>query len=216
MDLAQVWPLRGIRLTTPDLELRPATEEDLPTLVEILPDDLELDPSATRYAGLDELANRRAILVQGYWRAMGGWSPGEWVLPFVVRREGVPVGMQALEGPDYTRDRTVDSWSWLRASARGLGLGKQMRTAVLELAFGHLGAAAAVSSAVVDNTSSLGVSRSLGYRDTHTSVLDHSGETLQHLRLERSNWLASGLGRAIEVSGARVALPFFGLRDERA
>ena len=103
--------------------------------------------------------------------------------PFVVRREGVPVGMQALEGPDYTRDRTVDSWSWLRASARGLGLGKQMRTAVLELAFRHLGAAAAVRSAVVENTSSLGVSRSLGYRDTHTSVLDHSGETLQHLRL---------------------------------
>ena len=147
MDLAQVWPLRGIRLTTPDLELRPATEDDLPALVDILPDDLELDPSATRYARLDELANRRAILVQGYWQAMGGWSSGSWVLPFVVRREGVPVGMQALEGPDYATARTVDSWSWLHMSARGLGLGKQMRTAVLELAFRHLGAAAAVSSA---------------------------------------------------------------------
>ena len=73
-----------------------------------------------------------------------------------------------------------------------------------------------MSSAVLANRSSLGVSRSLGYRDTHTSVLEHSGETLQHLRLERSDWVASGQGRAIEVMGAEAALPFFGLGDERA
>ena len=100
---------------------------------------------------------------------------------------------------------------WPRATTRGRGLGKQMRAAVLALAFGPLRAAAAISSAVVDNASSLGVSRALGYRDTHRSLLEHSGETLQHVRLERATWDASGHARGIVLSGVEPALPFFGL-----
>lgn len=215
MELAHVWPLHGIRLTTPDLELRPAGEADLPALFDILPDDLEVDPSATRYAGIDEPANRRAILAQSYWRAMGLWSPHDWVLPFVVRRDGEPIGMQALEGPDYGAERTVDSWSWLHASARGIGLGKQMRAAVLELAFGHLGARGAVSSAVVTNAGSLGVSRALGYVETHQSLLNHSKETLQHLRLEPEAWAGSAHGATVTVEGVGPTLPFFGLGQAR-
>ena len=84
------------------------------------------------------------------------------------------------------------------------------------MALGFLGGVGGVCSAVITNAASLGVSRSLGYRDTHTSVLEHSGETLQHLRLERSAWVGSARGRAVEVSGADAALPFFGLGDERA
>lgn len=211
MDLLEVWPLRGIRLLTPDLELRPATEADLPALFDILPDDLEVDPSSTRYAGIDEGSNRRVILAQGYWRAMGLWSPSDWVIPFVVRRGNEPIGMQALEGPDYGAERIVDSWSWLERGSRGQGLGKQMRTAILELAFGHLGARAAISSAVLANVSSLGVSRALGYVDTHQSGLAHSNETLQHLRLESDAWVASGRGAEVRVEGVAATLPFFGL-----
>ena len=151
-----------------------------------------MNPHATTYAGLDDRANRRAILAQGYWRALGMWSPDDWALPFVVRSGGEVVGAQWLEGPDWRADRTVDSSSWLVAPARGRGLGKQMRAAVLALAFGPLRADAAISSAVVDNASSLGVSRALGYRDTHRSVLEHSGETLQHVRLERATWEGAG------------------------
>lgn len=215
MELAEAWPLHGIRLTTADLELQPATEAALPALFEILPADLEADPAATRYAGVGEAANHRAILAQSYWRAMGLWSPHDWVLPFVVLRDGVPIGMQALEGPDYGTERTVDSWSWLAGPARGRGLGKQMRAAILELAFTHLGAKTAVSSAVVTNHGSLGVSRSLGYAETHQSVLSHNGQTLQHLRLEADDWTASGRGAAVRVEGVGAALPFFGLGQAR-
>ncbi|TQM62517.1 GNAT family N-acetyltransferase [Humibacillus xanthopallidus] len=212
MRLVDVWPLHGLRLTTVDLDLRPTTEAELPQLCEILPDDLETDPAATRYAGLDDRANHRAILAQGYWRSMGTWSPHDWVVPFAVRHEGELVGMQALEGPDWTSDRTVDSWSWLAADSRGKGWGKQMRAAVLALAFGPLGARAAISSAVVDNASSLGVSRSLGYRETHVSVLEHSGQTLRHVRLEHEAWQASGLGDGVVVEGAdRATLALFGV-----
>lgn len=214
-DRLEVWPIFGIRLATADLELRPATERDLAELVAILPDDLEQDPSATRYAGLGDQANRSVVVAQEYWRAFGTWTPAHWALPFVVTaRAGDLLGMQWLEGPDFQADRVVDSASWLTAPARGRGLGTQMRAAVLELAFTHLGAAAAVSSAVLDNGASLGVSRALGYRDTHTSVLEHSGETLQHLRLERDDWRRSGRGAPVRVAGIERALPFFGLGDE--
>lgn len=208
---AHVWPLHGIRLRTTDLDLRVMTEGDLSVLARVLPADLELNPHATRYAGLDEPANRRAVLAQGYWRALGMWSPDDWALPFVARSAGEVVGVQWLEGPDWTSERIVDSSSWLVATARGRGLGKQMRAAVLALAFGHLGAVAAISSAVVGNGGSLGVSRALGYRDTHRTVLEHSGETLQHVRLEAPAWSASGLAHDVVVDGVPPALPLFGL-----
>jgi RimJ/RimL family protein N-acetyltransferase len=215
MRLVDVWPLHGLRLTTADLELRPTTEADLPHLCSVLPPDLDSDPAATRYAGLDDRANSRAILAQGYWRAMGTWSPHDWVVPFAVRHGGDLVGMQALEGPDWTAERTVDSWSWLTTDARGRGWGKQMRAAVLALAFGPLGARAAISSAVVDNASSLGVSRSLGYRETHVSVLEHSGQTLRHVRLERDDWQASDLADSVVVEGAdRATLALFGVEGD--
>ena len=208
--LDHVWPLHGIRLVTADLDLRVMTEADLLEVCDVLPPDLELNPHATTYAGLDVPANRRAVVVQGYWRALGMWSPDDWALPFVVRRAGRIIGGQWLEGPDYRADRTVDSSSWLVHVARGHGYGRQMRAAVLELAFGHLGARAAISSAVVDNAASLGVSHRLGYRDTHTSVLEHSGERLQHVRLERADWRRAGHGRDVGIEGVEAALPLFG------
>lgn len=206
------WPLQGIRLRTPDLELHVMTEADLPTLWELLPDDLELNPHATTYAGVDDRANRRAILAQGYWRALGMWSPDDWALPFVVRSAGEVVGVQWLEGPDWRSDHIVDSSSWLVAEARGRGLGKQMRAAVLALAFGPLRAEAAISSAVLANRSSLGVSHALGYRDTHRSVLEHSRETLQHVRLEGRSWHASGQAHAVVIDAVVPALPYFGIQ----
>ncbi len=215
MTLASVWPVCGIVLHHGAVELRPMTEADLPELVERLPDDVEMDPSLPTYAALDAAAARAVAFAQGYWRSMGAWSPADWALPFVVRVDGEAVGAQVLEGPsDYVAERVVDSSSWLVPERRGLGLGRLMRSAVLELAFGHLGAGAAVTSAYVENAASLGVSRSMGYRETHTSVLEHNGRRLQHLRLERPDWVASGLGDAVVVEGVDAALACFGLGDE--
>ncbi len=208
-----IWPLHGIRLQAGEVHLRVARESDLDALAVLLPPDVEQDPAATRYAALDAGANRSAVLAQSYWRAMGLWSPADWALPFVVSAGGRVVGVQWLEGPDYPTDRTVDSSSWLVPEVRGRGLGIQMRRAALALAFGRLGAVAAISSAVVGNDASLGVSRSLGYAATHTSVLAHSGETLQHLRLERTDWIAEGVGVGVEVVGVEAALPLFGLGE---
>ena len=118
---------------------------------------------------MDEPLNRRAAILQGWWRALGTWTPDEWILPLAVVHDGDVVGSQTLEGPGFRSTRTVDTASWLVPDARGRGWGTQARAAVLELAFGVLGAEAAVTSAWCDNHASLGVSRSLGTPTTACS-----------------------------------------------
>jgi hypothetical protein len=89
-----------------------------------------------------------------------------------------------------------------------------MRAGVLALAFGHLGAEYAVSSAVLDNAPSLAVSRRLGYVDNGLSRIDTptGPATLQHVRLSRDDWRQTG--STAEVSGLAACLPWFGI-DQR-
>jgi RimJ/RimL family protein N-acetyltransferase len=202
-----------LRLTTPDLELRHLTEADLPVLAEILPEDAEQDPASTRYDGLNAASNRAVVVHQDYWRSRGSWRPESWALSFGVFHEGALVGYQGLEGDDFATLRTVDSSSFLTVAVRGRGLGKQMRAAVLSLAFGPLGARFAITSAWADNHASLGVSRALGYGDNGVTAHrrgEDAGEMV-HLRLTRERWLASGSAEGVTVSGVEDCLVFFGL-----
>lgn len=207
------WPLASLTLHTPDLELRPVTEADLPALSAQLSDDLEMDPTATRYAGLSDTENRAVALHQGYWRSVGGWRPESWALPFAIRHGDALVGSQTLEGEDFLRLRTVDSASWLTPDARGRGWGVQARAAILALAFGELGATAAITSAWHDNGASLGVSRSLGYQPNGVSThwRDDHGDEMVHLRLTRERWMASPWPDRVEVREFEPCRPFFGL-----
>ncbi|SES14865.1 Protein N-acetyltransferase, RimJ/RimL family [Pedococcus cremeus] len=207
------WPLHGLSLCTPELELRPVTEADLPGLAVQLSVDLEVDPTATRYDGLSDADNRALALHQGYWRSVGTWRPESWALPFAVRHGDDVVGSQTLEGEDFPRLRTVDSASWLAPEARGRGWGVQARAAILALAFGPLGATAAVTSAWHDNGASLGVSRSLGYQPN--GVTTHwrgdRPDEMVHLRLTREQWRDSPWRDRVEVRGFEPCRPFFGL-----
>jgi RimJ/RimL family protein N-acetyltransferase len=209
------WPLFGIRLAVADLTLRPYTEADLDQLADVLPPDLELNPDAIRYDIDDELG-RRTQIHQEYWRAMGTWSPDAWRLNFAVRRGGTLLGAQELEGNDFPTLRTVDSASFLVADARGQGIGKLMRRAVLALAFGPLGAEYAISSAWPDNVASLGVSRSLGYAPNglQRHRRDDGADDLVHLRMPREAWLAAGLSEGVRIEGFEPCRPYFGLGSE--
>ncbi len=207
------WPLFDLRLRCGPVALRPVTDADLGVLSGLFPDDFDLDPRAEPFPGLDVRRDRLRLFAQGIWRSRGTWSPGSWCLDLAVEHDGRVVGLQSLEADDFVTLRTVDSASWLAHEARGRGLGVAMRAAVLGLAFDHLGAVAAVSSAVLDNAASLGVSRRLGYADnglSRTSSPDGVVE-LQHLRLTREGW-ATG-GHRVEVAGLEPCLPWFGLSD---
>ena len=202
-----------IRLTTPELELRHLTEADLVRLAEMLPDDVEQNPSSTTYDGLDAARNRAAVVHQDYWRALGAWRPESWALNFGVFHHGELVGNQGLEGDDFPTLRTVDSFSLLTQAARGRGWGKQMRAAVLALAFGALKAQFAITSAWTDNHASLGVSRALGYVDNGITAhrRGESAGEMAHLRLTREAWLASSWPKQVTISGVEECLVYFGV-----
>ena len=206
------WPLLDLRLTTGDLVLTPLVEADLAEVVRVMPADLELNPAATRFA-VDEPMHRGLVVQQEYWRSYGTWTPQAWRFHLAVRRGGELLGLQELEGEDFPTLRTVDTSSWLVAPVRGTGVGKAMRRAVLALAFDHLGAQAAITSAWHDNYASLGVSRSLGYRPNGESFLarDDGVDTLVHLRMTVDDWRAAGGAPDVTVTGVRPALPLFGL-----
>jgi RimJ/RimL family protein N-acetyltransferase len=210
------WPLFDLRLASPDLALRPMTEADLTELADLLPDDVEQDPLAATFAIGEQRTRRGLVSHQSYWKALGTWRPEHWALSFVVSAAGQFIGVQELEGSDFPVLRTVDTSSFLITAARGRGYGKQMRRAVLALAFGPMQAQAAITSAWHDNHASLGVSRALGYLPNGEMLHAHPGrvDILLHLRLRRADWLASGFGDDIQVSGFEPCRPLFGLADD--
>jgi RimJ/RimL family protein N-acetyltransferase len=205
--------LFGLRLKTPDLELRVATEADLGQLADLLPDDVELDPRLPAYDFGDPQRTRAAAIFQGYWQAFGNWRPESWTVPFLVFRGGELIGQPVLEGEDFGRLRTVDSSSLLATRARGKGYGKQMRDAVLSLAFGPLEAATAITSTWQDNHASLGVSAALGYLPNGQQLHRRGDGTdvMIHLRLSRDDWLTRRDRPRVEITGFEPCRPLFDL-----
>lgn len=205
------WSLFDLRLATADLDLLVATEADLVPLGDRLPDDVDGEALPTYDIGGRPVA-RGTVLHQVYWRAFGTWRPDSWTIPFVVLRDGELIGLQALEGAgDFVRLRTVDSFSLLVREARGRGYGKQMRDAVLALAFGPLEAVRAITSAWQDNHASLGVSRALGYVPNGDQLRRRGDgiDVMVHLRLAREDWLARADRPPVEITGFEPCRPLF-------
>jgi RimJ/RimL family protein N-acetyltransferase len=205
------WPFFDLRIVSGDVLLRGVTDADLDVLAEMVPDDLELNPANERFASLPPDVERQRQLVAEIWKHRGTWSPDAWCLDLAVEVDGRVVGVQALEAEQFPLLRTVDSFSWLSADVRGRGLAHLMRAGVLVLAFEHLGAEVAVSSARTDNPASLAVSYRMGYVDNGLSRTNTPTGPfeLQHVRLTRDAWRAAG--RTAEVSGLAACLPWFGV-----
>lgn len=138
------------------------------------------------------------------------WSAAAWHLELCVWLEGEPVGVQNLMGEGFPRTRTVGTGSWLGRRFQGRGVGTEMRTAVLELAFRGLGAEAARSGAIDGNVASLRVSEKLGYREIGRSTVAPRGEVVGHADLEvlREEWRPPF---AVEIVGLEPCLPLFGV-----
>jgi RimJ/RimL family protein N-acetyltransferase len=206
------WPLFDLRLRCRDVRLAPVREADLPALAALEPDDYEIDPRLELWPGQSPRQNRQRLFWMTYWKALGTWSPTSWALHLAVTAGGEPVGVQTLEAENFPVLRTVDTASWLVPAARGRGIGVAMRTAVLGLAFDHLGAAAAVSSARLGNAASLGVSRRIGYLDNGVGfVADGQGRALlQHLRLPVEHWRYTS---EVTVTGLAACRAWFGAAE---
>jgi len=186
------WPLHGLRIRTPRLELR-------------LPDEALLDELASVGAGGVHAPDRMPFIVPwtdgepdevgraSYQHVLGtiaGWTPQDWHLSLAVLHGGKVVGRQDVMGREFGVRREVMTGSWLGLPHQGQGIGTEMRAAALHLAFEGLGARYAVSDARTDNAGSLGVSRRLGYEPDGLQIEVIRGEavTLQRVRLDRAGW----------------------------
>jgi RimJ/RimL family protein N-acetyltransferase len=208
------WPLADLRLQTPDLELRWPSLDDLHALADLAAagiHDPEVQPFMVAWTDTSPVERARGTL-QYHWSRWGSWTPSDWMLEFVVIRDGAVVGTQGIGARDFAVLREVHTGSWLGRRYQGQGIGIQMRAAVLHLAFAGLGARWAVSAAFEDNPASLGVSRKLGYRDDGIewhSVRDRPALT-RRLRLAHADWQAARTV-PVQIHGLPPCLPLFGL-----
>ncbi|WP_392841127.1 GNAT family N-acetyltransferase [Streptomyces sp. LN500] len=186
------WPLCGLRIRTPRLELRLPDLELLDDLSTVAADGVHApDSMPFTVPWTDGLpAERGRAVYQHVLGTVANWSARNWVLSLAVLHEGKVVGRQDLAAADFAVTGEVSTGSWLGLAHQGQGIGTEMRAAVLHLAFAGLGARTATSSAMTDNPRSLGVSRRLGYLPDGLEVAALRGApvTLQRLRIDRDRW----------------------------
>ena len=127
------------------------------------------------YWGTQPPTLRARSVLQWHWATRGNWAAERWTLDFAVFLDGEPIGAQGLSAVGFPVRREVATGSWLGQRYQRQGIGKEMRAAVLVLAFAHLGAVSAVTGAFEDNLAAIRVSRTLGYQDDGLQVTDREG-----------------------------------------
>ncbi|CAL9483556.1 GNAT family N-acetyltransferase [Streptomyces sp. enrichment culture] len=211
---AEVWPLYGLRLTTPRLELR-------------LPDGPTLDALSRLAAGPvhDEAdmpfsipwtaappAERARGCFQHVLGTVAQWRPEAWTLSTAVLHQGTVIGRHDLIADDFGVVKEARTGSWLGAAHQNQGFGTEIRAAMLHLAFAGLGALSVTSAAMTDNPRSRRVSEKLGYHmdGRETVAVQGRARTQYRFRLDRADWEAR---RTVPVTltGLEPCLPFFGL-----
>jgi RimJ/RimL family protein N-acetyltransferase len=159
--LVDHFPLVGLKLTTPRLELRLPSPEELGALAELAAEgihDPDVMPFSEPWTDQPPAELARGV-VQHHWLRLGDWTPQDWALNLTVFHAGVLVGQQTLAARDLATTREVTSGSWLGQRHHGQGIGTEMRAAVLHLGFVGLGAEEATSGAFENNVASQAISR---------------------------------------------------------
>lgn len=212
--MSQPWPLFDLRLRTERLQLRLPTEEEVVELLSVAKAGIhppEVMPFAVAWTDIPSPAFDRQFL-QYHWRTRATWSPEAWTLDLGVFLDGRPIGTQGLFATEFPVLRTVNTGSWLGLRDQGRGIGREMRQAVLALAFDHLGARYAESSAFVDNPASAAVSRAIGYDENGRTLKAPRGEArdLVRYRISAEQWRARSRP-SVEVVGLGGCLELFGV-----
>jgi RimJ/RimL family protein N-acetyltransferase len=214
--LSGIWPLYDLVVRTPRLELRYPDDADLAVLAR-LPDEGIHEPgrSPFEHAWAEGPSRDRQLQSFRYWRStQATWSPDAWSIDLAVVVDGEILGSQGMRAEGFRLRRSVDTGSWLVRRAQGAGIGTEMREAVLELAFGGLGALEALSGAFEWNTSSIRVSEKVGYRENGARLAVNASGRHRRLsfRMTREDWL-SRRRSDIEVVGLERCRELFGIAD---
>ncbi len=209
-DLA---PLYSLRITTSRLELRLGSDGEMRELGRLAERGIHPpDEMPFREAWTDRIGEPTFLDGFEAFHAQhrADWRPDDWSLDLLVWVGGELAGTQSLLAKRFAETSEVSTGSWLGAAFQGRGIGTEMRTAVLELAFTGLGATAAVSEWLDGNVKSQRVSERLGYVPSGESTVSPRGIPVveHHVRRERGGWrppvpvLISGLEPALALFGA--------------
>jgi len=211
--LSEHWPLFGLRVTTPRLVLRYPDDNDAATLADIGAAGVH-DPSTMPFqipwTDLAPPQQQRETL-RYLWRTRASWSPEHWEMPMAAVVDGTVVGVQGVHARDFPTLRAVETGSWLGHPYQGKGIGTEMRSAILHLAFAGLGARYAHTAAFDDNAASIAVTHKLGYERDGTRRVVRRGEAAWHttFRMSREEWerrqrddvVIDGLAPCLELFG---------------
>ncbi|HUS60712.1 MAG TPA: GNAT family protein [Acidimicrobiales bacterium] len=208
-----IWPFFDLVVRTPRLDLRLPTDDDLVPLADAAASGIhppDFMPFAVPWTDASPEELRRSVM-QHMWRTRGGVTVDDWTLTFAVFVGGVPVGIQAVSAKQFAKLGLVSTGSWLAMTHQGLGLGREMRAAVLHFAFEGLGAKRAESGAYEDNGASNGVSRSLGYRENGDEIRLRRDESVRQVRyaMAREEW-AGRRRDDITIEALEPCLPLLG------
>lgn len=212
--LADLWPLYGLTIVTPQLRLRLPREEELAELADLAGRGVHAPgerPFLTPWTD-GTYADRARSVLRAHWNRLASWEVAAWQLGLGVFRDGEPIGVVTLRARNFPVVRQVTTSAWLGVEHQGRGFGTEARVGLLTLAFDHLGATAAMTEVFQDNHSSQGVSRKLGYEHDGISVDARDGEAVvsDRLRLTLRRWRQ--LTRpAVPVEGLDGCRAWFGL-----
>jgi RimJ/RimL family protein N-acetyltransferase len=214
--LSDHFPPLGLRLQTPDLQLRLPEPDELAALADLAADGVHESgtmPFSVPWTDQSPAGRARSVVMH-HWAVLGQWTPQSWSLPLTVFHDGVVVGQQSISSTDFAVTRECSTGSWIGLRHQSKGIGTQMRAAVAHLAFAELGAETIVSAAFLDNPASLQVSAKLGYIPDGFARHAVQGRlrVSQRLRLTRETW-QDRAPLAISVHGLQACLPLLGVTE---
>jgi RimJ/RimL family protein N-acetyltransferase len=212
---AAIWPLFDLRVSTPRLTLRYATDDLGNQLAELATQGIH-DPATMPFtepwtdAPVPELQRNS---VRYYWRCRAETCPEHWDLNFAaLDRRGRVVGMCTLHANRFPTSRTASTGSWLGMAFHRQGLGREMREAALHLLFAGLDGRQATTRAWHDNAASLGVTRSLPYtaEDATQEPRRDRPDTMLSFSMSRRQW-QTVRRRDIELTGIAAVRRFLAI-----
>lgn len=198
IDAVELYPPIGLIIRTPDLVLQPADEACAVELANAVLEhgihDPSYSPFSTPWTDADPLTVARSVFTN----VLAARSVDPWMLKFVIRLHGKPIGVMDLRQHADVRDE-VGTGSWLLRHTHGKGYGTQARAAVLKLAFEGLGVREARTAAYTYNSASLGVTRKLGYVHVETEDRVVRGEHAESHKfaVTRELWMNSPAARSL-------------------
>jgi RimJ/RimL family protein N-acetyltransferase len=153
--------------------------------------------------------------MQYFWTLRAEWTADRWRLPFgAFTHDGEPIGVQQVEATTFVALRTLRSGTWVGLARQQAGFGTEMREAVLELCFRHLGARFADAGTNETNVGAQRMLQRLGYRWNGVGLTANGDAAVAtpvvNYRLDADTWLATPRPH-IAIDGLAHALDLFGV-----